>query len=214
MKVLPILSLSLITVLAGCTTNPYTGQQEASGTGIGVGVGAAGGALLGQIIGGNTAGTLIGAGVGAAAGGLIGNYMDRQAAELRAQLQGTGVSVVKNGNDIQLIMPGDITFATNQSTIKPQFYNVLNSVGLVLKKYNRTIVKVTGYTDNTGTPTYNQQLSERRAQSVANYLTSQGVDNNRFSVVGYGERHPVASNQTAAGRAHNRRVQITLHQIN
>lgn len=200
--------------LGGCTTNPYTGQEEVSSTAIGTGVGAVGGALVGQLIGGNTTGTLIGAGVGAAAGGLIGNYMDRQASELRSQLQGTGVSVVKVGNDIQLVMPGDITFATNSSNINPQFYSVLNSVGIVLKKYNRTIIKVAGYTDNTGTKDYNQGLSERRASSVATYFQSQGVNPNRFSVVGYGERYPVASNASAAGKAANRRVQITIHSIN
>ncbi len=209
-----VLSIPMMSLLSGCATNPYTGQEEVSSTAIGTGIGAVGGALVGQLIGGNTTGTLIGAGVGAAAGGLVGNYMDRQTAELRAQLQGTGVSVVKVGNEIQLIMPGDITFATNSSDINPQFYSVLNSVGIVLKKYNRTIIRVAGYTDTTGTRDYNQQLSERRAASVATYFQSQGVDPNRFSVVGYGERNPVASNKTAAGKAQNRRVQITIRSIN
>lgn len=207
-----VVSLPLLGI-TGCTTNPYTGQNQLASTGIGAGLGAAGGALLGQAIGRNTAGTLIGAGIGAAAGGLIGNYMDRQTSELRAQLQGSGVSVVKVGNDIQLVMPGDITFAFNQATINSQFYNVLNSVALVLKKYNNTAIQVVGYTDNVGNAQYNQQLSEQRAQSVVAYLTSQGVSGNRFSASGYGERNPIASNATASGRAQNRRVTITIHQI-
>lgn len=197
--------------LTGCeTVNPYTGQSQVSRTAIGTGIGAAGGALVGQLIGGHTTSTLVGAGIGAAAGGLIGGYMDHQAAELRQQLQGTGVSVVKNGNNIQLIMPGDITFATNSANINPSFNDVLNSVALVLKKYNKTVVQVAGFTDNTGGTNYNQLLSQQRAQSVANYLMSQGVNSNRFSIAGYGESSPVASNSTAEGRAKNRRVQITL----
>lgn len=204
------LSLLLVSLVSSCTTNPYTGEQQVSGTALGTGAGAAGGALIGQLIGGNTDATLIGAGIGALAGGGYGLYMDHQAAELRAQLQGTGVRVVKAGNNIQLIMPGDITFATNRSDIKPQFYATLNSVAIVLKKYNRTMVKIAGYTDNTGTPEYNQSLSEQRAQSVATYLASQGVNSNRFYVIGYGQRYPVASNATAAGRTANRRVEITI----
>lgn len=215
---LPIIGSLLIGLimfnLTGCmTTNPYTGDQQVSKGAIGTGVGAAGGALIGQLIGHNTTSTLIGAGVGAAAGGLVGVYMDRQASELRQQLQGTGVSVVRNGKDIQLIMPGDITFATNSADINSQFYSTLNSVAIVLKKYNKTSIEVAGYTDSTGTAQYNQQLSQRRAQSVANYLTSQGVAGNRFSTSGYGASNPVASNATAAGRAQNRRVTITLHQV-
>ncbi len=203
--------LSSVVLLTGCTTNPYTGQQQASRTGIGAGLGAATGALAGQLIGHNTTATLIGAGIGAAVGGVAGNIMDRQAAELRQQLQGTGVSVVENGNQVKLIMPSDITFAVNSSDVKPQFYNVLNSVALVLKKYSSTAVLVAGFTDNSGAASYNQQLSERRAQSVASYLISQGVSGGRFSVMGYGDRNPIASNATSSGKAQNRRVEITLH---
>lgn len=207
-----VLSIPLLT-LSGCTTNPYTGQQQISSTGIGVGVGAASGALLGQIIGGNTTSTLVGAGIGAALGGAAGGYMDYQAVELRKQLQGTGVSVVKNGNNIQLVMPGDITFAFNSANINPSFNNVLNSVAIVLRKYNRTTIRVAGYTDNVGGVGYNQLLSQQRAQSVANYLMSQGVGSNRFSIAGYGKGYPIATNSTAAGRAKNRRVTITLQQV-
>ncbi len=200
-------------VLSSCTTNPYTGEQQAGKIGIGAGLGAATGAIAGQLIGHNTTATLVGAAVGAGVGGAVGNYMDQQANMLRQQLQGTGVSVVRNGNDVQLIMPGDITFAVDRAHIKPRFYAVLDSVGLVLKKYNKTVVRVAGYTDSTGSDSHNQELSENRAQSVASYLMSQGVAPGRFSVVGYGKRYPVASNASEEGRAKNRRVEITLQQI-
>jgi outer membrane protein OmpA-like peptidoglycan-associated protein len=205
-----ILGLAFLT---GCTTNAYTGEQQASKTGVGAGLGAASGAVVGQLIGHNTTATLIGAGIGAVAGGAVGGYMDHQEALLRKELQGTGVQVVRNGKDIRLIMPGDITFATNSSNINPKFDDVLNSVALVLKKYDKTMVQVAGYTDNTGSAEYNQELSERRAQSVANYLATQRVNSKRFSVVGFGERYPVASNSTSDGRAHNRRVEINLRQM-
>lgn len=212
-KTILVLSLACSIVLTGCTTNPYTGEQELSKTGLGLGLGAASGAAVGQLIGHNTTATLIGAGVGAAVGSVAGNIMDRQADALRKQLRGTGVSVARQGNNIQLIMPGDITFATNSDSIKPNFYGVLNSVGLVLKEYKGTMVRVAGFTDNTGNTNYNQSLSERRAQSVATYLMSQGVEARRFAVIGFGERQPIASNASAEGRAKNRRVEITLQQI-
>lgn len=200
----------LVALLGGCTTNPYTGEQQASKTGLGAGLGAATGALAGQLIGGNTKATLIGAGIGAVVGGVGGNIMDRQADALRAQLRGTGVSVQRAGNDIKLIMPGNITFATDSADIKSNFYPVLNSVSLVLKEYSKSVIRVAGFTDNTGNANHNQQLSEARAQSVASYLQSQGVASGRFSVVGYGQRYPIASNGTAQGREQNRRVEITL----
>lgn len=208
-----LIASALLVLLNGCTTNPYTGQQEVSKTALGGGIGAASGAAIGQLIGHNTTATLVGATLGAAVGGVAGNVMDRQAAVLRNQLQGTGVSVVKQGNNIQLVMPGDITFPTNGDNIKPNFYGVLNSVALVLKEYKGTLIRVAGYTDNTGSAQYNQELSERRAQSVATYLMGQGVDSRRFAVMGYGQRHPVANNGTAEGRARNRRVEITLQPI-
>lgn len=201
-------------LIAGCTTNPYTGEQQASKTAVGAGIGAAGGAAIGAIFGRGT-GAAIGAASGAVLGGVIGNVMDRQDAELRQQLQGTGVQVSRDSRtgDIRLLMPGDITFATNSSDIRPGFYPVLNSVAIVLRKYNKTVVQVDGYTDNTGTPDYNQRLSERRAGSVAAYLGSQGVNPNRFSVRGFGQRFPIASNATVQGRTLNRRVMITIHSI-
>jgi outer membrane protein OmpA-like peptidoglycan-associated protein len=136
--------------------------------------------------------------------------MDQNENALRAQLQGTGVSVTRNGNQIILNMPSDITFATDQDTVKPEFYQVLNSVALVLKKYNQTLVDVFGHTDSTGSEQHNLDLSQRRALAVANYLSAQGVDSRRFAVTGFGESRPIASNATAEGRSQNRRVEIQL----
>jgi outer membrane protein OmpA-like peptidoglycan-associated protein len=153
---------------------------------------------------------MIGAGVGALAGGAIGNYQDKQEAELRAELEGTGVSVVRNGDNITLNMPGNVTFATNSSDLSPAFFDVLNSVGKVLAEYEKTVVEVAGHTDSTGTDSYNQALSERRANSVSAYLRSQGVISQRLITVGMGEARPVADNSSDAGRQANRRVEITM----
>ena len=202
--------------LAACTTtDPYTGEQHLSNTAGGALIGTGGGAVVGAILGGATGndpriGALIGAGLGGLTGAAIGNYMDQQEAELRAQLQGTGVSVTRVGNQIVLNMPSNITFATDQDAVKPGFYQTLNSVALVLKKFNRTIVDVYGHTDSTGGDQYNFDLSQRRAMSVANYLSAQGVDQRRFAVTGFGKTRPIATNATEAGRAQNRRVEIQL----
>ncbi len=156
---------------------------------------------------------LIGAGIGALAGGGAGNYMDRQQAKLREQLQGTGVQLVRKGNDITLVMPGNITFQTASSDLNPSFDSVLNSVALVLKEYDKTILEVAGHTDNVGAAEYNQSLSERRANSVAQYLESQGVNSQRVITVGAGETKPIAPNTTPEGRQSNRRVELTLEPI-
>ncbi|MRG57137.1 Outer membrane protein OmpA [Phyllobacterium sp. YR620] len=204
------------TFLAGCTTtDPYTGDQKMSNTAGGALIGTAAGALAGFAIGGGSGksgrnGALIGAGIGALSGGAIGNYMDRQEAELRAQLQGTGVSVTRNGDRIILNMPSNITFNTDQDQVKPEFYPTLSSVAVVLRKFNQTIVDVAGHTDSTGSLQHNELLSERRALSVSNYLTQQGIDNRRFDVRGFGPSQPVATNATEAGRAQNRRVEIQI----
>ena len=186
---------------AGCTTlDPYTREEKTSSATKGALIGAAAGVVAG----------LIGAGVGALAGGAIGNYMDRQEAELRAQLEQTGVSVTRIGDQITLNMPGNITFATNSSDISPAFYDVLGSVALVLNKYEKTIIEVAGHTDSDGSVEYNQALSERRANSVAAYLRGQGIMNQRIITVGQGELRPIADNSTAAGKQANRRVELTL----
>lgn len=201
--------------LAGCTTtDPYTGEQKLSNTAGGAMIGAAAGAGLGLLAGGNDRrNALIGAGIGALAGGAVGSYMDNQEAQLRAELQGTGVSVTRIGNRIVLNMPSNVTFATDQDSIMPAFYPTLNAVALVMKKYNRTLIDVDGYTDSTGGVEHNNALSQRRAESVASYLNGQGVDGRRFQVNGYGSSQPIATNATEAGRAQNRRVEIYLTPI-
>jgi outer membrane protein OmpA-like peptidoglycan-associated protein len=207
-----------VALLAGCyTTDPYTGNREITKTSEGAGIGALAGAVAGMLTGGDARqhrmNALIGAGIGALAGGAVGNYMDRQEAKLRSQLQGTGVSVVRNGNQITLKMPGNITFRTNSADLQPNFYNALNSVALVLKEYDKTILEVAGHTDNTGSPQYNQALSERRGSTVAQYLESQGISSQRIMTVGAGQNHPIASNATPEGRQANRRVELTLEPI-
>ncbi|MEL7229082.1 MAG: OmpA family protein [Pseudomonadota bacterium] len=208
-------ALASLVFVSACTTDPYTGQQKVSNTVIGAGAGAAVGAVGGLLVGRATGAdrrksALIGAGIGALGGGAIGAYQDRQEAQLRAQLQGTGVSVTRTGDRIILNMPSNITFATGEANIKGEFFSVLNSVALVLKEYNRSLVNVYGHTDSDGSPQFNQQLSERRGVVVANYLVSQGTDSRRYYVVGYGEERPIASNATAAGKAQNRRVEIEI----
>lgn len=205
--------------LSACTSiNPYTGDSQISNTAGGALVGAGGGAVVGAILGGATGndprvGALIGAGVGSLTGAAIGSYMDQQEAELRAQLRNTGVSVTRQGNQIILNMPSNITFDTDSSRVKPQFNETLVSVGLVLKKFDKTLVDVYGYTDSTGSDAYNQQLSQQRAVSVATVLAGQGVVQGRFYITGRGEEDPIASNATEAGRAQNRRVEIMLSPI-
>ena len=211
----PVFVTLLTLNLAGCYTyDPYTGERKVSDTTKGAGIGAAAGAVVGLLTGGDAAAhrknALIAAGVGALAGGAIGNYMDRQEANLRHDLQGTGVSVTRMGDNITLNMPGNITFKTDSAELDPSFYKVLNSVGIIVKKYNKTVVEVAGHTDSTGSAEYNQKLSERRANSVAQYLESQGLASNRVVTVGAGETRPVADNSTPEGRQANRRVELTL----
>jgi outer membrane protein OmpA-like peptidoglycan-associated protein len=211
-----VCAVSLI-ALPGCTTNPYTGERQVSKAAIGTGLGAATGAAIGAISGDDSKErrkrALIGAGVGAIAGGGVGYYMDVQEAKLREQLQGTGVSVTRIGEEITLNMPGNVTFATNSVDIKSDFYGVLDSVSLVLKEYDKTVVEVAGHTDDRGAESYNQSLSERRAESVARYFRSRGLDGMRLITVGYGESRPTADNATPTGREQNRRVELTLAPI-
>jgi outer membrane protein OmpA-like peptidoglycan-associated protein len=205
-------------LLAACTTNPYTGEQQVSKTAVGSVLGAAVGAGAGAIIGGTTSAktrtaVLIGAGVGALTGAGVGAYMDNQETKLRRRLQASGVSVTRNGHEIILNMPGNVTFDTAQSAIKPQFYEVLNSVAIVLNEYNRTIIDVDGHTDNVGSNSSNLDLSQRRARSVAEYLASRQIDPRRLSLRGFGEDRPIASNASARGRSQNRRVEIRITPI-
>ena len=196
---------------AGCQTlDAYTGETKTSSTTKGVAIGAIAGTIGGIIVGGSRKQVLIGAGIGALVGGGVGAYMDKQERELRESLQATGVSVTRSGDYIILNMPGNVTFETNSSDINAQFYSVLDSVAIVVNKYDKTYVDVIGFTDSTGTLAINQPLSERRAGSVASYLESQQVLPQRLVVTGRGPSNPIASNDTPEGRALNRRVEIVL----
>ena len=197
----------LITI-TGCTTNPYTGEQQASKTATyGAGAAAVCG-LIGAMDSSEKArNAALGCGI---VGAGIGAYMDVQEAKLREQLQGTGVQVIREGDSIRLIMPGNITFESDSYNLKSSFYEVLNSVGLVLAKYSDTTVRVTGHTDNTGAAAYNQTLSERRAASVADYLATREVLRSRMYVQGMGFQQPIADNSSAQGRAMNRRVELYI----
>lgn len=202
-------------VFAGCTTlDPYTGESKTSAATKGAIIGAVSGAVVGLASGDDSVErrqrALIGAGVGALAGGAIGYYMDRQEMQLRQELEGTGVSVHRDGDNITLNMPGNITFATDSSDLNAQFFAVLNSVAKVLTEFDKTVVEVAGHTDSTGSDQYNQALSERRASSVARYLQNQGINPQRMITIGLGESMPVADNGTASGRQLNRRVELTM----
>jgi outer membrane protein OmpA-like peptidoglycan-associated protein len=203
--------------LAGCETfDPYTGEEKVSNTAKGAGIGAGIGAVLAYIGNKDESSktrkrrTLQAAGIGALAGGAVGYYMDRQEAELRKKLRGTGVSVERDGDNINLVMPGNITFVTAGHDINADFYQVLDSVVLVLQEFDQTVIVVAGHTDSRGADDYNQDLSERRAESVAKFLRSRDIVEARIETVGFGEKVPLASNETAAGRAQNRRVELSL----
>ncbi len=212
MKKSIICSLVAVSLLSACATNPYTGESQVAKTAWGTGIGAAAGAGIGALAGGKhkAKGALIGAAAGAALGAGTGAYMDIQAKKLRQELLNTGVQVQEADGQIYLIMPGNITFDTNDASIKPGFEPVLNSIAKVIKEYNKTLVHVNGHTDSTGSAATNNSLSLMRANSIANYLKIQGVDASRILANGYGSSQPIASNATAAGREQNRRVEIVL----
>jgi len=195
--------------LAGCTNNPYTGESQAAKSAKYGGFGALGGAAVGALVGGKK-GALIGAAVGGAGGAGYGYYTDVQEKKLADQLRGTGVQVQREGDNLSLIMPGNITFKTAQSDISASFYPVLNSIATTLKEYNTSNIVVIGHTDNTGSFEKNQVLSEQRAYSVANYFVAQGVAQDRVQAFGYGPRQPIADNNTEAGKQTNRRVEIQI----
>ncbi len=198
--------------VAGCTTNPETGNQRISKTAIGGVAGALGGYLLGDLIGGRRDRTekILGAGIGAIAGAGVGYYMDEQEKKLRRQTAGTGVGVTRDGDQLVLDMPSEVTFATGSANLSPQFRSTLDKISATLAEYEKTYVDVLGHTDSVGTEAYNQTLSEQRSQTVADYLVSRGVNRARIATKGYGESQPRASNTTEEGRAQNRRVEIRL----
>lgn len=213
-----VILLASAVALASCqtTTDPLTGQAQRNNTAGGAVLGALAGAATGFLVAKDKKGkdqrkaALIGAGVGALVGGGIGNYMDRQEQELRSQLQNSGVSVSRAGDQIVLNMPGNVTFASDSADLNPGFFGVLDSVAIVLQKYQQTLLDIDGHTDSTGDDFYNQQLSERRAVSVGQYLNSRGVDPRRLLVVGFGETRPIADNGSEFGRQQNRRVEIRI----
>jgi outer membrane protein OmpA-like peptidoglycan-associated protein len=199
-------------LIAGCASqNPYDSNHTATYGGIGALVGAAAGALIDHDNRGQ--GALIGAALGGAAGAGYGYYADRQEQQLRQSMAGTGVQVERQGDVIQLVMPGNITFATDSAQISPSFYQPLTALANSFREYNQNSIAVVGYTDSTGSYNYNLDLSQRRAQAVAEYLQAQGVNSSRISTQGLGPADPIASNASAEGRAQNRRVEITLRPL-
>jgi len=212
-----LLAASAAVLLAGCASqNPYDNQPPSSNKtatygGLGALAGAAAGALINHDNRGK--GALIGAAIGGASGAGYGYYADKQEAALRQSMQGTGVEVQRQGDQIKLIMPGNITFATDSAEIVSNFYAPLNNLASSFKQFNQNSIEIVGFTDSTGSRQYNMDLSQRRAQSVATYLTAQGVDGSRLSTRGAGPDQPIASNATADGRAQNRRVEVNLRPL-
>lgn len=211
-----ISALALVGGTAACTTDPDTGERRISRAGIGAIGGVVGGYLLGDLVGGRRDRTakIVGAGLGGLAGAGIGAYMDRQERELRARTAGTDVQVTRQGDDLILNIPSGINFAYNSAEVQPQFQRTLDQVAGTLAEYRETYIDVYGHTDSTGSDQYNQQLSERRATSVADYLSGRGVQSARIATRGYGETQPIASNDTPEGQAANRRVEIKIVPIN
>jgi outer membrane protein OmpA-like peptidoglycan-associated protein len=213
-----MITAGLSVALGGCETlqtyNPFTGEKETSNAAKGAMIGAAAGAVAGLASGDDAVErrqhALIGAGIGALAGGAVGYYMDRQEAKLREELAGTGVSVTRIGDNITLNMANNVKFATNSADLNPEFFDVLKSVSKVLAEYEQTVVEVAGHTDSSGPESYNLSLSQKRAGSVAKYLETQGVINERLLTIGLGESMPIADNSQTSGMQANRRVEITM----
>jgi outer membrane protein OmpA-like peptidoglycan-associated protein len=209
-----LLVASIIGLQACTTVDPYTREEKTANATKGAAIGAAVGAIIGIATSDSKKErkrrALKGAGLGAIAGGGVGYYMDVQETKLRQQLEQTGVSVTRDGDNIILNMPSNITFEVDQATLKSNFVEVLHSVTLVLNEYKSTMIEVAGHTDSTGSDSYNQKLSQRRATAVSNVLVNDGVQELRIDTVGYGETRPIANNNTPAGRQQNRRVELTL----
>lgn len=207
---LMIVALASGLTLAGCATDPATGQQRINKTAIGALAGAAGGAAISKATGGDKTGR--DAAIGAALGGAVGYYMQRQEQQLQEQMAGTGVTVDRDqSGNINLVMPGNITFATDSTSINSSFNNTLDKLASTMREYDQNTITVMGFTDNVGRADYNQNLSQRRAQAVKNYLVNRGVASNRINTYGYGETRPIASNDNEYGRSQNRRVEIKIN---
>jgi len=214
-RIIGAAGLAAMLATTACTTDPNTGQQRVSKAAIGGIGGALGGYLLGDLVGGRRDRTekILGAGIGAVAGAGIGAYMDAQERKLREETAGTGVDVIRDGDDLLLRMPSGITFAYDRADVQPQFQPTLNDVASVLAQYPKTYIDVFGHTDSDGADAYNQTLSERRAQAVSSYLVSRGVQSARMGTRGFGETQPIASNATEEGKAANRRVEIKISPV-
>ena len=211
------LSIAALLGAAACTTtDPYSSAPRRNNTGTGAIAGAVGGALLGYLT--NTSNgeqgrknALIGAGVGALAGAGVGQYMDRQQRALEAELSGSGVGVARQGDNLVLRMPSDVTFATNQSNIDGRFLSTLDDVAQVLNQYDQSTIDVIGHTDASGGDAINQPLSERRASSVADYLAGRGIQRARMATMGFGESQlKCAPERSEADYQCNRRVEIRI----
>jgi outer membrane protein OmpA-like peptidoglycan-associated protein len=215
MKKNQMITLTLLAAmlpLSACVTDPETGNRTISKAAIGGIGGALGGYLIGDLVGGrrDRSEKILGAGIGAVAGAGVGYYMDEQERKLRQQTAGTGINVIRDGDNLVLDMPSEITFGVDSANIDPSFRSTLDQVASTLIQYEKTYVDVLGHTDSTGSDAYNQALSERRASAVADYLSTRGVQSARLATRGYGESQPKASNLDAAGRSANRRVEIRL----
>lgn len=199
--------------LAGCVTDPVTGEKRISKAAIGGVGGALGGYLLGDLVGGKNSRTeeILGAGIGAVAGAGAGYYMDQQEKKLRERTAGTGIDVERQGDQLVLNMPGDVTFDLNSAMVKSQFRSALDGVATTLAEYPSTYIDVYGHTDSTGSDSYNQGLSERRASSVADYLAGRGIQRVRMGTQGFGELQLKCSpEQGEADYQCNRRVEIRI----
>ena len=211
-RILAAAALGALVTTTACTTDPETGERRISKAAIGGIGGALGGYLLGDLVGGRRDRTekILGAGIGGLAGAGIGAYMDKQERELRARTAGTDVQVTREGDNLVLNIPSGITFAYDSAEVQPQFQRTLDQVAGTLSEYNQTYIDVYGHTDSTGSDAYNQGLSERRATAVADYLSGRGVQTARIGTRGFGKTQPIASNDTDAGRAANRRVEVKI----
>ncbi len=219
-KLIIAVGTASILALSGCETfDAFTGESKTSNTAKGAGIGASIGVALAYVNSRDKSSSdrkkamLKGAGIGAIDGGSVGYYMDTQEDELRKQLRATGVSVERDGDRINLIMPSNITFASGGYTLSNSFFEVMDSVVLVVQEFDKTIIVSAGHTDSQGSYNYNQLLSERRANAVAEYLLQKGVVEARVETIGFGEKQPVADNGNSTGRALNRRVEISLFPI-
>ena len=198
------LVFSLALLYMGCAEMSRTQKGGA----IGAGAGGALGAIIGHKAGSTVIGALLGAAIGGAAGAYIGNYMDKQAAEIERDIAGARVERV--GEGIKITFSSGIMFDVERAVLKDQYSGELSELSTILNKYEDTNILLEGHTDSTGSEEYNLDLSKKRAQSVANYLATQKVNPTRFTIMGYGESQPIASNETAEGRAQNRRVEVAI----